>query len=63
MAMSSSKLQEMVRYREAGHAAIHGVAKSLKQLCDWTATYAEGNKEKIQINLLTEQKQSHNLEK
>ena len=34
MDMSLSKLQEMVKYREAWLAAIHGVAKNLKQLSD-----------------------------
>ena len=32
MAMSLSKLREMVKDREAWHAAIHGVAKSQTQL-------------------------------
>ena len=32
MGMSFSKLQEIVKDREAWHAAIHGVAKTLKQL-------------------------------
>ena len=33
--MSSSKLWEMVMYREAWHAAVHGFAKSGTQLSDW----------------------------
>ena len=32
------KLQKMVRDKEAWHAAVHGVAKSQKQLSDWTTT-------------------------
>ena len=32
--MSLSKLQEMVKDREAWHAAAHGVAKSQTQLSD-----------------------------
>ena len=34
MDTSLSELQEMVMYREAGHAAIHGIAKSLTRLSD-----------------------------
>ena len=34
MDTSMSKLQEMVKDREAGHAAIHGVTKSRTQLSD-----------------------------
>ena len=34
--MSLSKLREMVKEREAWHAAVHGVAKSQTQLSDWT---------------------------
>ena len=36
MGMGLSKLQELVMYREAWHAAIHGVAKSRIRLSDWT---------------------------
>ena len=36
--MSLSKLQEMVKDREAWSAAVHGVEKSRTQLSDWTTT-------------------------
>ena len=36
MDMSLSKLQEIVKYREAWRAAVHGVTKSQTQLSDCT---------------------------
>jgi len=36
MDMSLSKLQEMVKDREAWHAAVHGITKSWTCLKDWT---------------------------
>ena len=43
MNMSLSKLQEMVKNREAWRAAVHGVAKSWTRLSDWTTTTSVGS--------------------
>ena len=39
MDMSLSKLQEMVKDREAWRATVHGVTKSRTQLSDFTLTF------------------------
>ena len=44
--MSLSKLQEMVKDREAWRAAVHGVIKSWTQLSDWTTNENSLKKEK-----------------
>ena len=51
MDMSLSKLREMVKDREARHAAVHGLEKSQTWLSDWTTTayYASVGSSNLQI--------------
>ena len=44
MDMSLSKLEEMVKDREAWRATVHGIAKSQTQLSEWTITEARNYK-------------------
>ena len=41
--MSLSKLREIVKDREAWHAAVHRVTKSKTQFSNWTTTYIQAN--------------------
>ena len=42
MDMKLSKLQEMVKDREAWHVAVHGITKSQIQLSNWTTKQQKG---------------------
>ena len=54
MDMSLSKLWEMVKDREAWHAAVYGVTKNWTQLSDWTTT-------KLRPTTLRNQKKTEKL--
>ena len=57
MDMNLSKLQEMVKDREAWHAAVHGVTKSRTQLSNWTTT-TKATRMDMEIILLSEVSQT-----
>ena len=56
MDMSLSRLQELVKDREAWRAIAHGVAKSQTRLSDSTDMW---NLKIIQMNFFTKQKQTY----
>ena len=47
--MDMSELREMVKDREAWHAAVHGVEKNWTQLSNWTTTIVLGIKTTVAI--------------
>ena len=53
MGMSLSKLQEIVKDREAWHAAVHEVTKSWTQLSDWTRTTTWGSYCSLVLNSMS----------
>ena len=55
MDMSSSKLQEIVKDREAWRAAVHGVIKSQTPLSNWTAKTIEQKVKKTEFHSMNVQ--------
>ena len=56
--MSLSKLQEMVKDREAQHPAIHGIVKSQTQLSDGTTTNNNNMRERMGMDEQGTQKET-----
>ena len=54
MDMNLSKLQEIVRDREAWHATLHGATKSWTRLCDWKTTIPDPYYLKTNLSLGTQ---------
>ena len=65
MALNLSKLPEIVKEREAWHAAVHGFAKSPTWLSNWTTIrrkcYSEHFKEALKIHLCLDFCSSYNF--
>ena len=56
--MSLSKLQEIVKVREAWHAAVYGVTKSQTRLSHWTTTTHKRNPIRLTADLSAETPQA-----
>ena len=54
-----SKLYEIVKDREAWHAAVHGLAKSRTRLSEWTTTWLSTTDEKKWLKIYMPKCQQH----